>query len=146
MALVFRTRPDDPLPSELVGVGILPPSGAGGLDIARAATVMAELQGPGGMPLKGKELTSAARAWADRVGFDVIEVDDADLPALRVEGGGYPDLPPAELVSVAEAEGKTTERMLAEMAEEENAVAEAEAKAPKAPPKAEAKAEKGGDS
>ena len=107
MPLVFKTRKDDPADTEIIGVGVLPANGKGGIPVEQAALRMIELQekDPWGQPvldqdgepktLSGSELTAAAKAFAEARGLETTNVSEDKLAGLRVEGGALPELPPA---------------------------------------------------
>lgn len=92
MPAVFKSAKGDPA-TEIVGVGVVPANGKGGVPVEQAAVTMAELQDKKGKPLSGEALTKAARKFADARGFRVEQVKDVDR--LRQEAGAPPDRPPA---------------------------------------------------
>lgn len=95
--LVFQTSTDTTTPVEIVGVGVLGPSGRGGIPIEHAADLMVELQAldvdgsgrPNRTPMAGAPLRAAAEDWARRIpGVVVVEVADNRVDLLAAEVGG----------------------------------------------------------
>lgn len=94
---VFRTEADFPEQIQILGVGLLLPKGGNAIDIEAAASRgMSELSKKdkdgklilndqdGYTPLKGKELTEAAKAWADRInGIEVVTLKESEVEKLR---------------------------------------------------------------
>lgn len=97
---VFRTEADFPEQIQILGVGLLKPRGENALPVEDAAARgMSELskkdkdgklvlndQG-GPIPLTGKELTAAAKAWADRIhGLEVSTLKEAEISKMKTMG------------------------------------------------------------
>ena len=108
---VFRTESDFPEQIQILGVGLLLPNGQNAVDVEFASTRMSELskkdkdgklivddQG-GWKPLTGKELTAAAKAWADRIpGVEVATLKEAELRSMGVRT----DFGPEDTLAAAE--------------------------------------------
>lgn len=96
---VFKTEKDFPDQIQILGVGLLMPHGRNGVDIEQAAKSMTELskkdkdgklvlneQG-GLIPLTGKELNAAAKAFAERIqGMEVASLKEAEMEKMRAAG------------------------------------------------------------
>jgi hypothetical protein len=104
MPKVFKTAEDSPDQIEVVGVGVAGSHGRGGLPIEEAAEKVRELQGPGGVPLKGKALDEAAETFAEARGLEVVNVKAKDIEGLAQEWGNPPDPIPAGEAAIAEHE------------------------------------------
>lgn len=108
---VFRTESDFPEQIQILGVGLLLPNGQNAIDVEHAATRMSELskkdkdgkllvdeQGAW-KPLSGKELTSAAKAWADRInGVEVVSLKESEMRGMGVRQ----DFGPEDTLAAAE--------------------------------------------
>ena len=96
---VFRTESDFPEQIQILGVGLLLPHGKNAIEVEHAAARMTELskkdkdgklvvdeQGAW-TPLTGKELTAAAKAWAERIqGVEVTTLKEADVDKMKMSG------------------------------------------------------------
>lgn len=106
MPKVFQTQEAAHESVELVGVGLLHPSGEGpGISIEEAAHKMSELQDDEGKPLSGKKLEESARNFAEARDLRVVEMSDAKRESAR-SALTTPDRPPA--AEVAEADYRST--------------------------------------
>lgn len=113
---VFRTEADFPEQIQILGIGLLLPRGANAISVEDAAARgMSELskkdkdgklilddQG-GYTPLKGKELTAAANAWAERInGVETVTLKEAEVAKLRASGAVRTDFQPEDTLAAAE--------------------------------------------
>lgn len=116
MAPVFKTPKDSPDRVQ-TPAGTAEAYGKGGLNVADAAAFIPELQKQGDdgypvldddtgqpVPLEGKELTAAAKAYAEARGLEVVNVkeDQATTAALMADAGYPPERPPAQQVAEQE--------------------------------------------
>lgn len=105
MPLVFKTPKDSPNAVELVGVGLLPGGGVGGLPVAVAAQrglaplveydpetgdVLTDEDGAY-VVLEGNALTAAAKRFAAERGLEVVNLRDDAIAELPYEAGAPRD-------------------------------------------------------
>lgn len=102
MPKVFQTPQESSAAVEIVGVGLVPPFGKGGVVVEAAAALCPELQTLGSAPLTGKDLAEAAEAFAAARGLVVANVKDASAEALAKDAGRIPPLPDVDTVSIEE--------------------------------------------
>lgn len=114
---VFKTKEGAPA-VELVGVGYLGPDGKGGLAVeeaaARGMSALLKKNADGSLvtddegrsvPLEGRKLLDAAKAWAElHGGVEVVNAKEEDVERFPLELGAAPDRPPAREVSIAHYE------------------------------------------
>lgn len=112
---VFRTESDFPYEVHILGVGTLLPKGQNAIDVEHASRFMTELvekdedgrvkrsdQG-GHIPLTGKELTAAAKAWAERIkGVETVTLKSEQVEKLRSAGGMRIDHTAEDTLAAAE--------------------------------------------
>jgi len=112
---VFRTESDFPYEVHILGVGTLLPRGQNAIDVEHASRFMSELvekdkdgkikrddQG-GHIPLAGKELTAAAKAWAERInGVETVALKTDQVEKLRGAGGMRTDHTAEDTLAAAE--------------------------------------------
>lgn len=113
---VFRTEADFPDQIQILGIGLLLPKGGNVIDIEDAAAKgMSELskkdkdgklvlnEQNGYTPLKGKELTDAAKAWAERIrGVEVVTLKESEVEKLRSLGQVRADFTAEDTQAAAE--------------------------------------------
>jgi hypothetical protein len=100
---VFRTTAEARESVTIVGVGVLGPEGSGAISVESAAEVMPELQNDDGQPLKGSELTDAAKEWAEAHDLRVVDLSEKKLATVQQdELGVAAERPPASEVAEQE--------------------------------------------
>lgn len=113
---VFRTESDFPEQIQILGVGLLLPNGKNAISVEAASARMSELskkdkdgklvvdeQGAW-TPLKGKELTAAAKAWAERIpGIELVTLKESEVAKMRGMGEMRVDFTAEDTLAAAEA-------------------------------------------
>lgn len=117
MPLVFKTAPDHASDVTLVGIGVLPAHGRGGIPVATAAELgMSELQqkdqhgvlvlDDGGQPqrLEGAKLAAAARDFCERHPYvQLATVKEAEVEKVVADTGRPQDEYPSAQAAAEEA-------------------------------------------
>lgn len=113
---VFRTEADFPEQIQILGIGLLKPRGGNAIPIEDAAMKgMSELskkdkdgklllnEQDGPIALSGKELTAAAKAWADRIqGVEVATLKESEVDKMRTMGEMRMDFTSEDTLAAAE--------------------------------------------
>lgn len=104
MAQVFKTKKDSATGAEIVGAGIMGPQGKGGVPVDRAVAAglvefhekddwgAVKLDNDGQpIPLSGKALNEAAKDFAEKHDFEVVNLSAQAIAELPQEIGALPD-------------------------------------------------------
>ena len=124
---VFKTEKDFPEQIQILGVGLLLPKGQNGIDVEHASKSMTELskkdkdgklvkdeQG-GLVPLTGKELTAAAKAFAERVdGIELVSIKESEMDKMRAAGELRIDHTAEDTLAAAEMYAKNMSPVITE--------------------------------